>query len=543
MEKQDLELFFNKIKSDKDDFFLRFSSALRAGKNRVYHNVVSQAITLDEGWIDTLENALFSVENIIHNPRRFIIDEELLVDVERAKRITPKTVRHLASNSQFIQSIEPNGDVRPKKLLTTEMNEDLAIYENRFVCTLVHHLVSFVEKRYNELSEKMQVFDQTSVGISSEFDFQGVECKLKLDYSISENPKNQVMLEKTKRTLERVKNLRGRLKILLNTEFIKEVSMKKQVYPPIMKTNLIKMNVDYNTCYKLWLYVSSYQFVGFSVAFENKNLPIENDFYDDLTTVCAMSFQSLFTDNLLNGEEYAAVPFTPLKEKRFRALTAYKFNPSFHADQTEVGEDAINEYYFKALRDELIRATQRSDAVVNEKELEASFSRFFRTVAKINNEMYRDLIEKDAESEEAAKKQTTPIQKRDAALMKQKMLLRRLRLLSSLKRDELEKALKQEAREQIKLEKLQEALDAERGKHKAAVDRRRKQKEQRERILKKAELAKEKAKLYEQELREKDAEQVAAEEERKRQRREAAKRRRELKTLERLKEKYDGTED
>ena len=61
--------------------------------------------------------------------------------------------------------------------------------------------------------------------------------------------------------------------------------------------------------------------------------------------------------------------------------------------------------------------------------------------------------------------------------------------------------------------------------------------------MQKAKLAKEKAKLYEQELREKDAEQVAAEEERKRQRREAAKRRRELKTLERLKEKYDGTED
>ena len=542
MEKKDLDILFEKVKSDKDDFFLRFCSALRAGKTRVYHNRVSQAVTLDAGWIDTIENALFSVENIIHNPRRFIIDEELLVDVERAKRITPKTVRHLSSNSQFIQSIEPNGDVRPKKLLTTEMNEDLAIYENRFVCTLVHHLVAFVEKRYNDLSEKMQVFDQTSVGISSEFDFQGVECKLKLDYSISESPKNDVMLEKSKKMMERVKNIRARLRVLLNTDFIKELSMKKQVYPPIMKTNLIKMNVDYNACYKLWLYVSSYQFVGFSVAFENKNLPIENDFYDDLTMICAMSLQTLITDNLINGEEYAAVPYTPLKEKHFRALTAYKFNPSFAADNSVAGEDAINEYYFKALRDELVRATTRSDAVMNEKELDASFARFFRAVSKINNEMYSDLIAKDAEVDESLRKQTA-LQKREAVVLKQKHLLRRLRMLSSLKRDELEKALKQEAREQIKLEKLQEALEGERGKQKNIRDRRKKQKEQRERILQKAKLAKEKAKLYEQELREKDAEQVAAEEERKRAKREAAKRRRELKTLERLKEKYDGTEE
>ena len=93
MDKKDLQQFFNKIESDESDFFLRFCSALRAGSNSLHHTVVSQAITLDEGWIDTLEKALFSVENIVHNPRKFIIDEEILVDVERAKRITPKTVR------------------------------------------------------------------------------------------------------------------------------------------------------------------------------------------------------------------------------------------------------------------------------------------------------------------------------------------------------------------------------------------------------------------------------------------------------------------
>ena len=541
MEKQDLELFFQKAVSDENDFFLRFCSALRAGNNKLHHTVVSQAISLDESWIDTLEQALFSVEKIVHSPRRFIIDEELLVDVERAKRITPKTVRHLASNSQFIQSIEDNGDVRPKKLLTTEMNEDLAIYENRFVCTLIHNLVAFVEKRYNDINGKLQAFDQTSTGMVSNFKFKGAECELKLEYSVREKPRNQVMLRKNNLTLDRIKQLRARLRVLLSTDFVQELTPKKPVYPPIMKTNLIKMNVDYNNCYKLWLYISSYQFVGFSVAFQDKNLPVTDDFYDDLSMICALSFQALFQNHVINGSRYAKVPFSPLKEKQYRALTIYQFLPTFNPDKTEAGDETVNEYYFKALRDELIRATRRGEVVMEEKQLDQSFARFCRAIAKINNEMYRDVIGSQLPKEKNLRRQT-PLQKRENAVRDQKIVLRRYRQISLLKREELEKALRAEAREQIKLEKLQTQLDEERGKQKAIRERKKKQKERQQRIMRKAEIPTENAKAYELELREREAERLAELEEQKRIRREEAQRRRELKLLEHLKEKYEDND-
>lgn len=541
MEKKDLELFWEKVNADKDDFFLRFCSALRAGNNKLHHTVVSQAISLDDGWIDTLEQAIFSLENIVHNPRKFIIDQEILVDVERAKRITPKTVRHLSSNSQFIQSIEPNGDVRPKKLLTTEMNEDLAIYENRFICTLVHHLVTFVEKRYNDVTGKLQAFDQTSAGMISNFRFQGAECELKIDYSIREAPKNHVLLKKNQQTLERIKEIRARLRVLLNTEFIKELSTKKQVYPPIMKTNLIKMNVDYNNCYKLWLYISSYQMVGFSVAYQDKNLPVEADYYDDLTMICAMSFSALFSDHMLNGERYAKTPFKPIKEKQYRALTAYKFLPQFTPDKTEAGDETVNEYYFKALREELVHATRRNEVVTEEKEMEQSFLRFCRAVAKINEQMYDDVITRQV-TKGIGLREATTLRQRENAVKKQKEMLKRYRQLSRAKREELEKVLRREAREQLKLEQLQIALDEEKGKQRAVRARKKKQKERQARILNQTAVATENAKAYEQTLREREAERQAELEERKRQKREEAKRRRELKMLAMLKEKYDGEE-
>ncbi|MBO4262786.1 MAG: hypothetical protein J5903_03265, partial [Clostridia bacterium] len=339
MKNVELRNFLKKADENGNLFYKNFLNAVKNGKNTVYHNVVSEAVTLEDSWITTMENALFSVEKIVKNPRKFIIDEDLLVDVERARKTTAKTVRHLSSNSQFVQSITDEGEVRPKKLLTTEMNEDLAIYENRFVCTLVHFCVNFVENKYNEITGTTKSFDQTGAGIISKFDFGTSECELKLDFKVREEPVDKALKQKNEELLEHIEVLRKRLKVLLNTDFIKNLSGKKPVRPPIMKTNLIKMNVDYKRCYKLWLFISSYTFVGFSVAYQDKSLPVQTDFYDDLTNICAMSFQALMQNNCLNKEDYANIPPTPLKEKKYRLLTAYKFEPLFNADKEDVGEN------------------------------------------------------------------------------------------------------------------------------------------------------------------------------------------------------------
>jgi len=538
MDNSYLKTYFDKIKGDENKFFLKFRRALKRGKSSVYHNVVSEAITLDSGWVDTMESALFSVEKIVRNPKKFIIDEDLLVDVERAKKTTAKTVRHLSSNSQFVQSISEAGEVRPKKLLTTEMNEDLAIYENRFICTLVHFCVNFVENRYNDIKGRSNAFDQTGVGLISNFKVGKSDCEVKLDIKVKEEPKDKILLERNNDLIARIEQLRKRLRVLISTDFIRKLSDKKPVRPPIMKTNIIKMNVDYQNCYKLWLYVSSYTYVGFSVQFQDKNLPVETDFYDDLTTVCALGFQALFSNNYLNREEYEQIPFSLIKEKQFKVLTAYKFQPEFNADKKGYEENAVNEYYFQKLRDEIVAATKRS-GVEQERDLKLSFARFCRSIAKINGEMYADVINSHIPKESIKLK--TPLQKKEEAVKKQKLYLQRYRQLSLLKREELEKTLKAEARELIKLEKLEAELAKEKGRVKSRKERQKKEKERLKRIKDKKALAVKNAQKYEDDLREKDAEKLAQKEEERRLKREAAQRRRDLKRLEELKEKYDET--
>jgi len=537
MDKESLNQFISRM-SGAAELGDNFYKALLGGKNRVYHRISANAITLDDEWVSTVEGALFSVEKIVKNPRKFIADEELIVDVERARKTSAKTIRHLSSHSQNVQNISASGEVRPKKVLTVEMKEDLAIYENRFVCTLVHRLITFVEQRYNEIKGKSDVYDVTDTRITSSFTYGGSEFTCDLAVQVKNPPSNKVLAEKTSELMERVENIRMRLRALQASSFMKALDAAKPVRPPIMKTNLLKMNVEYSNCYKLWLYISSYSFVGYSVEVQDKNLPVTGDYYDDLTMIAGLSVQAMLADNIINKDDYEAVEFKEPQKKNYRLVTGYKFEPEFPDEKKQVGAESINEFYFSKMRDELVKATKRGANSADEKVIKADFRRFFKVITKINDDMYADVI--DAKNpEEDIPEGNTAIQRRDAEIKRRAFIYRRYCQLSRLKREELENALKAESRALINLEKAKAEGDKARGKRKDKLEEKRKQKERLQKIKDKQKLAAANAQKYEDELRQKDVEKAQNEEEAKRIKREEAKRRRELKKLQELKEKYE----
>ena len=68
-------------------------------------------------WVDRLEDVIPYIDNILRNPKRFIINDEEIVKVELAKRVTVESVIHLSQHTNLIQKIEDNGDVKPSKIL------------------------------------------------------------------------------------------------------------------------------------------------------------------------------------------------------------------------------------------------------------------------------------------------------------------------------------------------------------------------------------------------------------------------------------------
>lgn len=122
--------------ADNTEKSLSLDAYLSAGDTKLLHSVVTEAIFLDEKWIETIEAALFSVEQIVKNPQKSIIDEQILVNVEKARKINARSIQYLASHSEHVSNFV-DGEVRPSKIMTTEFEEDYKTYENRFVYSLI----------------------------------------------------------------------------------------------------------------------------------------------------------------------------------------------------------------------------------------------------------------------------------------------------------------------------------------------------------------------------------------------------------------------
>ena len=88
------------------------------------------------------------------SPHKFINEFAEVVQVEKARRITPpRAVKHMAQNVQNISEVHEGGRVIPKKVLNVFVDDDVVIYENRFVMTLIKRLQVFIELRYKYIEE------------------------------------------------------------------------------------------------------------------------------------------------------------------------------------------------------------------------------------------------------------------------------------------------------------------------------------------------------------------------------------------------------
>ena len=106
---------------------------------------------IDFSWLSVLEDTVYNIDKIVRNPRRFIVQEEDVVIVEKTKRVSQETIKHLAQHSENIQDLDENGDVVPKKLLNVHKEDTTDLYENRFIYTLVTRLEAFINRQMENL--------------------------------------------------------------------------------------------------------------------------------------------------------------------------------------------------------------------------------------------------------------------------------------------------------------------------------------------------------------------------------------------------------
>ena len=557
--KQSLEEINDLIKQvGKDHLLYNIYNAACSGHNKLTHSIKSEAIVLDGEWITTIEDGLHFIEDIVKNPRRFLIDEEIIMEVERARKTNSKTVRHLAQNTKNISKIDDDGFVTPKKVLTVEVDEDLAIYENRFICTLVNRLTLFVETRKTEIESKFKMSEISQVTMHSRFKYGRGDVECNFTVAVKEPPKDDVLLNKAMFLMNKINDISKRLRILKASYFVKKLSVLKPVVPPIAKTNIIKMNVNYSTSYKLWLYISSYMFVGYSVEVKEKRLPVDGNYFEDLAAITALSMRSVITHEFINREQYSNVAHRAPKLTKYKVVPEYLISASAKDSEVDVKDEVINEYYFRKIQetmeekaavpapadDEAIEdvdvpelgetASKPNNVITETRKLKINYERFCKSLLQVTNEVLGDTLKKDKDKFVV---HVQAVDRKKDEFAEQIALLEKYETISRIKASDLEKSLNEEAKLAVKLERLKrdiEELEAAKSKKGSSKLKPLKQPDlaKKQRVEEKAAKFKEKLTGKMEADRERDAE-------RKLSRKEERLRQKELRELERLKSKYE----
>ena len=261
----------------------------------------------DFAWLDLMEDTIVYLDNILRNPNRFIINEEEIVNVEQARRITVESIKHLSKHTNYIQEIQDNGDVRPSKILNINKEESYNTYENRLIYTLINNMRLFIDMKERTLVSSSYLKDDKKCEYSavSKVGIERVSVNMvintRTNYNKEDGVRNGMSVQ------QRIEKLKYRISDLTNMQVY--VALAKEhvakVVPPIKKTNLILKNTNFQYAMKLWDYLQGYVKDDSGVIKEKR--VIENDLnmkqmLDDIFLLDYLTIKSIDTRSNIDSE-------------------------------------------------------------------------------------------------------------------------------------------------------------------------------------------------------------------------------------------------
>ncbi len=247
----ELEKFIKSLDLKEYEQFVKNNPSNLKATTKV-HKVIS-----DTSWIEMIEESIPYLDNIIRNPRRFIVQEENIVPIEKAKVVTEESIRHLAQNTNLIQDVDEDGNVIPLKLLNVYREETVDLYENRFIKSLVDNLYQFVNNKLAESDQKSHVDadSQVTYEVATKNGKETLNVTLKLE---SKQTEEMAPEKKDGHSLEtRIEHIKDVLAAFMGSQFIKSLQASQPVRSPIRKTNVILKEQNFIKALELWEYLES----------------------------------------------------------------------------------------------------------------------------------------------------------------------------------------------------------------------------------------------------------------------------------------------
>ncbi len=336
MDKKSTDSNFN-LATDNNVFFENLNSLLAV--KRDYENK-----ELDSSWIDIFEETLPYLDNILRNPKRFIINEEEIVKVELAKRITVESVIHLTQHTNLIQDYdELKGDVMPSKILNINKEESLDTYENRFIYTLIQNMQMFFEQRINAFNGNSSYFENVNLKYNANSKIGTEEVKVTVDFqTMDKNLKIDIDDEKGN-IEERLKKIKIQLLGFMGSELMQILTKLRvaQVRSPIRKTNVILKNPNFQKATELWNFLQNFSGNDYKYEKENEEYMDQGELKLQLDQAFFLSY--LATDSLAEKHHQ-------LSEKKAMALTVSRLIENLLDFDENITSNMIQEIFHKELK-------------------------------------------------------------------------------------------------------------------------------------------------------------------------------------------------
>ena len=470
MEKSYLELYLeykDSLASLTTDnvFYDAMENCIDTGNNKysLFNRYFEKKIDLR--WVEEIEACIIPLDNIMRVPRKFIVQEEEIVPIERARKITNESIRHLAQHTNMIAKVEGD-DVTPNQILNVFREESYEVYENRFVYTLMQNLIRFIDVRYDVIFNISDDDNMASLKMESDFNRGREKVTYKLEVSAqsggSELDDTAGLDGENASAFQRIERIKKIINEYAHSSFMKELRNCVPVRPPIMRTNAIQKNPNFRACLKLWQFIQSYTDLGYEITVKESNDMVSDEYRNHLNQVMALNYMMLKA-NTLSEDAVGQQKRRKLKPKLLKRL-AEELVLDYDMEDVEIqrvfveeikrvskkkmeGEKKIQEAIQRALDSENARKKAIEDKIkakiAHEKEMERR---------RIAREKERERLAKQKEKERIAREKAKEKARKEKELALAK-----------------EKARKERERARLAREREKERLRIEKEKEKARI--------------------------------------------------------------------------
>ena len=374
-----------------------FYNILLAGENSIYQKVITETKHFDGEWIQTLESYFPSLDRIIKNPKSALKYEEEITAIERAKKTTGASIRHLASHTQYIKEIREGDMVIPKKIMTVNAEQDYEVYENRFIMTLINRLSSFVQNRYEVIKSNYESFQKNHVNFKSNFGINESVVDLDINLTIKRNLDDDKINQHNLDLLKRAEYLNNLVSGFRNSPFMKLLENGKKVIPPIMKTNIILKNPDFKNAYTLWLFLDRYTILGFDNEVAEKNLPVEKKYLKNIYRLALITYSTIVFNQRQRSEDYRKLELVTYRKKGTKIAKTNVEDVVTNPDAIKMEDNAINEYYLDQNKKVF---KKRLEEILGENvNYETALRRTLNQTIDITNSLYQAVFELEEEED------------------------------------------------------------------------------------------------------------------------------------------------